>query len=100
MTKTTGVRPSAKTGGDAERVVDRRADVAVGGREERGRAEDALEPCCCRRRRAPRDSTPPGPVSLPRVKIFVIGAGQVGSTIVEALHDEHDVTVIDLDPAG
>ena len=33
------------------------------------------------------------------VKIFVIGAGQVGSTIVEALHGEHDVTVIDLDPA-
>jgi trk system potassium uptake protein TrkA len=31
------------------------------------------------------------------VKVFVIGAGQVGSTIVEALHDEHDVTVIDLD---
>jgi trk system potassium uptake protein TrkA len=29
----------------------------------------------------------------------VIGAGQVGSTIVEALHDEHDVTVIDLDRA-
>lgn len=32
------------------------------------------------------------------MKIFVIGAGQVGSTVVEALHDEHDVTVIDLDP--
>jgi trk system potassium uptake protein len=31
------------------------------------------------------------------VRIFVIGAGQVGSTIVEALHDEHDLTVIDLD---
>jgi trk system potassium uptake protein len=31
------------------------------------------------------------------VKIFVIGAGQVGATIVEALHGEHDVTVIDLD---
>ena len=29
--------------GQAERVVDRGADVAVGGREERGRAEDALE---------------------------------------------------------
>ena len=29
----------------------------------------------------------------------MIGAGQVGSTIVEALHDEHDVTVIDLDRA-
>ena len=33
------------------------------------------------------------------MKIFVIGAGQVGSTIVEALHGEHDVTVLDLDPA-
>ena len=31
------------------------------------------------------------------MNIFVIGAGQVGFTIVEALHDEHDVTVIDLD---
>jgi trk system potassium uptake protein len=31
------------------------------------------------------------------VKIFVIGAGQVGATIVEALHDEHDLTVFDLD---
>jgi trk system potassium uptake protein TrkA len=33
------------------------------------------------------------------VKIFVIGAGHVGSTIVDALHDEHDLTVIDIDPA-
>jgi trk system potassium uptake protein TrkA len=33
----------------------------------------------------------------PRVKVFVIGAGQVGATVVEALHDEHEVTVIDLD---
>jgi trk system potassium uptake protein len=32
------------------------------------------------------------------VKIFVIGAGQVGSAIVEALHDEHELTVFDLDP--
>jgi trk system potassium uptake protein len=32
------------------------------------------------------------------VKIFIIGAGHVGSTIVEALHDEHHLTVIDLDP--
>ena len=31
----------------------------------------------------------------PRVRIIVLGAGQVGTTIVEALHDEHDVTVID-----
>lgn len=33
------------------------------------------------------------------MKIFIIGAGQVGSTIVEALHGEHNLTVIDLDPA-
>jgi trk system potassium uptake protein len=33
------------------------------------------------------------------VRIFVVGAGQVGSTIVEALHDEHELTVIDLDAA-
>jgi trk system potassium uptake protein TrkA len=32
------------------------------------------------------------------MRIFVIGAGQVGSTVVEALHQQHDVTVIDLDP--
>jgi trk system potassium uptake protein len=31
------------------------------------------------------------------MKIFVIGAGQVGSTVVEALHDDHDLTMIDLD---
>ena len=31
------------------------------------------------------------------MKVFVVGAGQVGSTIVEALHDEHDLTVIDVD---
>jgi trk system potassium uptake protein TrkA len=31
------------------------------------------------------------------VKIFVIGGGQVGSAVVEALYDEHDVTVVDLD---
>jgi trk system potassium uptake protein TrkA len=33
------------------------------------------------------------------MRIFVIGAGQVGSTIVEALHGEHEITVMDLDPA-
>jgi trk system potassium uptake protein TrkA len=32
------------------------------------------------------------------VKIFIIGAGQVGSTIVEALHGEHELTVVDEDP--
>jgi trk system potassium uptake protein TrkA len=31
------------------------------------------------------------------VKIFVVGAGQVGATVVEALHDEHELTVFDLD---
>ena len=31
------------------------------------------------------------------MKIIVLGAGQVGTTIVEALHGEHDVTVIDQD---
>jgi trk system potassium uptake protein len=31
------------------------------------------------------------------VKIIVLGAGQVGTTIVEALHGEHEVTVIDQD---
>lgn len=33
------------------------------------------------------------------MKIFIIGAGQVGSTIVEALHAEHEITVVDLDGA-
>jgi len=29
------------------------------------------------------------------VRIFLIGAGQVGSTIAEALHEEHELTVLD-----
>jgi trk system potassium uptake protein TrkA len=29
------------------------------------------------------------------VRIFLIGAGQVGSTVVEALHEDHEVTVLD-----
>ncbi len=29
------------------------------------------------------------------MRVFVIGAGQVGSTIVEALHEDHQVTVMD-----
>ena len=33
------------------------------------------------------------------MKIFVVGAGQVGVAVVEALHAEHDVTVLDLDVA-
>jgi trk system potassium uptake protein TrkA len=31
------------------------------------------------------------------VNVFVVGAGQVGSTIVEALHDDHALTVVDVD---
>jgi trk system potassium uptake protein TrkA len=31
------------------------------------------------------------------MKIFVIGGGQVGSSVIEALHDEHELTLIDLD---
>lgn len=34
-------------------------------------------------------------VRFPAVRVFVIGAGQVGSTIVEALHADHEVTVVD-----
>jgi trk system potassium uptake protein TrkA len=33
------------------------------------------------------------------MKIVIVGAGQVGSTVVEALHDEHELTVVDLDAA-
>ncbi|HEU4449808.1 MAG TPA: NAD-binding protein [Gaiellaceae bacterium] len=33
------------------------------------------------------------------MQIIVVGAGQVGTTIVEALHDDHDVTVVDVDGA-
>ena len=32
------------------------------------------------------------------MRVVVIGAGQVGSTIVEALHEGHQVTVVDVDP--
>jgi trk system potassium uptake protein TrkA len=31
------------------------------------------------------------------MRIIVLGAGQVGQTVVEALHVEHEVTVVDLD---
>ena len=31
------------------------------------------------------------------MRIVVIGAGQVGSTVVEALHEGHDITVVDID---
>jgi trk system potassium uptake protein TrkA len=33
------------------------------------------------------------------VKIFVLGAGLVGATVVEALQVDHDLTVVDLEPA-
>jgi trk system potassium uptake protein len=33
------------------------------------------------------------------MKIVIIGAGQVGSTVVDALHEEHDLTVVDVDGA-
>ena len=33
------------------------------------------------------------------MRIFIIGAGQVGSAIVDSLHNEHELTVIDLDAA-
>ena len=46
-----------------------------------------------------RHGIPLGVYPARAVKIFVIGAGQVGSTVVEALHGEHNLTVIDLDPA-
>ena len=32
------------------------------------------------------------------MRVVVIGAGQVGSTVVEALHHDHDMTVVDVDP--
>jgi trk system potassium uptake protein TrkA len=32
------------------------------------------------------------------LKVFVIGAGLVGAMVVEALHVEHHVTVVDIDP--
>jgi len=33
------------------------------------------------------------------VRVFVIGAGQVGSTVVDALHGEHEITVLDTEPS-
>jgi trk system potassium uptake protein TrkA len=32
------------------------------------------------------------------MRVFVIGAGLIGAMVVEALHAEHDLTVVDLDP--
>jgi trk system potassium uptake protein len=34
------------------------------------------------------------------MRVFVIGAGLVGAKVVEALHADHDVTVVDLEPAS
>jgi trk/ktr system potassium uptake protein len=36
---------------------------------------------------------------LALVKVFLIGAGQVGFAIVEALHHDHEVTVLDAEPS-
>jgi trk system potassium uptake protein TrkA len=33
------------------------------------------------------------------VRVFLIGAGQVGSTVVDALHAEHELTVLDTEPS-
>lgn len=33
------------------------------------------------------------------MKVFLIGAGQVGGAIVEALHHDHEVTVLDTEPS-
>ena len=33
------------------------------------------------------------------MRIVVIGAGQVGATVVEALHEEHELTIVDQDAA-
>ena len=32
------------------------------------------------------------------MRVFVIGAGEVGTAVVDALHDEQELVVIDLDP--
>ena len=33
------------------------------------------------------------------MKVFLIGAGQVGSTVVETLHHDHELTVLDTEPS-
>lgn len=33
------------------------------------------------------------------MRVFLIGAGQVGSTVVDALHAEHELTVLDTEPS-
>lgn len=40
-------------------------------------------------------SRPWAEVRYAAVRVFVIGAGQVGTTIVEALYEEHELTVLD-----
>ena len=39
------------------------------------------------------------PAILRAVRLLVIGAGQVGTAVVESLHEQHDVTVVDLNTA-
>jgi trk system potassium uptake protein TrkA len=41
----------------------------------------------------------PGAAILPAVRVIVVGAGAVGGTAVESLHEHHECTVVDLDPA-
>ncbi|MGH3420561.1 MAG: NAD-binding protein, partial [Streptosporangiaceae bacterium] len=33
------------------------------------------------------------------MRVIVVGAGAVGRTAVESLHEHHECTVVDLDPA-
>ncbi|MBA2425367.1 MAG: NAD-binding protein, partial [Actinobacteria bacterium] len=33
------------------------------------------------------------------MRIFLIGAGQVGFAVVEALHHDHEITVLDTEPS-
>ena len=51
-------------------------------------AQDALVPKHARKR---DEST------LARMRIIVLGAGHVGRAIVDALYEEHEVTVVDID---
>ena len=83
--------PSRPRRGGARRDGERNGDDGDDGR--RGEASPRRYP------RSAAAASVPGVYPAPAVKIFVIGAGQVGTTIVEALHGEHDVTVLDLDPA-
>jgi trk system potassium uptake protein TrkA len=59
--------------------------------------------CGFRARRDPRYADPDvvhkRGVRFALVRIFIIGAGQVGFTIVEALMHHHEITVLDTDPS-